>query len=69
MACIYWRLEAYVLNLEVSLWIEYRKDENSDDEEESVSKKSRKSTGTKRQGIEDEIDTIYKILTFTLVLN
>lgn len=49
-------------NGEVSLWVEYREDEDSDGEEESIPKKTRKSIGTKRQCIEDEVDEIYKEL-------
>ena len=50
-------------NGEVPLWVEYKEDETSNDEEESaVPKKSKLSTGTKRQWIEDQVDEIYKVL-------
>ena len=44
-------------------WAEYKNETISDDEEECIAtKKSRKTSGTKRQSIEDEVDSIYKEL-------
>ena len=44
----------------MSLWVEYKGDETSNDEEESVvPKKSKLSAGNKRQWIEEQVDEIY----------
>ena len=46
-------------NSEVSLWAEYKEADSEDEEETVCYKKPRKSNGTKRQSIEEEVDNVY----------
>lgn len=47
---------------EVSLWIECTTSEGESEDEESYSTKKRKKQASKRQGVEDEVDSIYSKL-------